>query len=133
MPWLRDGIRLAKPSGADRRCGRVWAVRHALVGLVQHRRARQPPRYRPTGSALQTTLRHELTAVFALLPTGIQGERGGMKRVDWMPFANGPPSAEKAAVFGGAGAVAQNGYTTVEAALRERYCDFWLPVPARPP
>ena len=83
--------------------------------------------------ALQTTLRHELTAVFALLPTGIQGERGGMKRVDWVPFATGPPSAEKAAVFGGAGAVARNGYTTVEAALRERYCDFWLTVPARPP
>jgi len=56
-----------------------------------------------------------------------------MKRVDWMPFATGPPSAEKAAVFGGAGAVARNGYTTVEAALRERYCDFWLTVPARPP
>ena len=84
--------------------------------------------------ALQTTLRHELTTVFALLPTGIQGERGGMAKVaEWPPFANGPPSAEKAAVFGGAGAVAQNGYTTVEAALRERYCDFWLTVPARPP
>ena len=72
--------------------------------------------------------------MFALLPTGIQGERGGMAKVaEWPPFANGPPSAEKAAVFGGAGAVAQNGYTTIEAALRERYCDFWLTVPARPP
>ena len=88
----------------------------------------------PKAVALQTTLRHELTTVFALLPTGIQGERGGMAKVaEWPPFANGPPSAEKAAVFGGAGAVAQNGYTTVEAALRERYCDFWLTVPARPP
>ena len=87
----------------------------------------------PAHALLQTTLRHELTTVFALLPTGIQGERGGMKVAEWPAFANGPPSAEKAAVFGGAGAVAQNGYTTVEAALRERYCDFWLTVPARPP
>ena len=53
----------------------------------------------PAHALLQTTLRHELTAVFALLPTGIQGERGGMKPVDWVPFANGPPSVEKAAVL----------------------------------